>query len=234
MNADAPFWHVFLTASPVVQGVLAILLLVSLSSWWVIFKKYFYLSRARTATDSFENAFWSGTELGSLYSRLGRQGQNTRGMAAIFLAGFQEFLRLRSQPQVDPELLVSGAQRAMRAAITREIDQLETYLPLLATAGSVSPYIGLFGTVWGIMNSFRALGAAQQATLAQVAPGIAEALIATAMGLFAAIPAVVAYNRYVTQVDRLISRYETFIDEFSNILHRQSYNLCQAVVPESA
>ena len=234
MNLEGPFWHVLLGASPVVQVVLAILLLVSVSSWWVIFKKYFYLIRARSATDSFENAFWSGTELGALYSRLGRQGQTTRGMAAIFLAGFQEFLRLRSQSQIDPELILSGAQRAMRAAVTREIDELETYLPLLATTGSVSPYIGLFGTVWGIMNSFRALGAAQQATLAQVAPGIAEALIATAMGLFAAIPAVVAYNRYATQVDRLINRYETFIDEFSNILHRQSYSLRQAIVPESA
>jgi biopolymer transport protein TolQ len=225
VTTDASFLQLILAASPVVQFVMTILLLMSLTSWWVIFKKYFSLSRSQAAANDFEDAFWSGIDLTSLYSRLNRQKQNSDGMAAIFMAGFQEFLRLRVQPQADAELLLSGSQRAMRAAMTRELDALETYLPMLATAGSVSPYIGLFGTVWGIMNSFRALGAAQQATLAHVAPGIAEALIATAMGLFAAIPAVVAYNRYVTQVERLESRYDTFMEEFSNILHRQSYNL---------
>ena len=225
MTADASFLQLILTTSVVVKFVMAILLLISLTSWWVIFKKYFSLSRARAAANDFEDTFWSGVDLTSLYSRLDRQKQAANGMAAIFIAGFREFLRLRSQPQADAELLVSGSQRAMRAAMTRELDELETYLPMLATAGSVSPYIGLFGTVWGIMNSFRALGAAQQATLAQVAPGIAEALIATAIGLFAAIPAVVAYNRYANQVDRLVNHYDTFMEEFANILHRQSYNL---------
>jgi biopolymer transport protein TolQ len=225
MTTDSSFLQLILAASLVVQMVMAILLLMSLTSWWVIFKKYFSLSRARVAANDFEDTFWSGIDLTSLYSRLNRQKQNEGGMAAIFMAGFQEFLRLRVQPEADAELLLSGSQRAMRAAMTRELDTLETYLPILATAGSVSPYIGLFGTVWGIMNSFRALGAAQQATLAHVAPGIAEALIATAMGLFAAIPAVVAYNRYVTQVERLENRYDTFMEEFSNILHRQSYKL---------
>jgi biopolymer transport protein TolQ len=228
VTADASFLQLILTTSVVVKFVMALLLLISITSWWVIFKKYFSLSRVRAAANDFEDTFWSGVDLNSLYSRLDRQKQVTNGMAAIFMAGFREFLRLRSQPQADAELLLSGSQRAMRAAMTRELDELETYLPLLATTGSVSPYIGLFGTVWGIMNSFRALGAAQQATLAQVAPGIAEALIATAIGLFAAIPAVVAYNRYTNQVDRLVNRYDTFMEEFSNILHRQSYNLRKA------
>jgi len=154
-------------------------------------------------------------------------------MDAIFLAGFQEFLRLRAQPTADPDSVVSGAQRAMRATGSRELDELEMYLPLLATAGSTSPYIGLFGTVWGIMNAFMALGVTQQATLAQVAPGIAEALVATAMGLFAAIPAVIFYNRYAHSVDRLANRYETFMEEFSNILQRQSYHLRKNRTPSA-
>jgi biopolymer transport protein TolQ len=201
------------------------LLLISLASWTVIFKKRLTLSQARREANEFEDEFWSGIDLTVLYSRLNKKEEDAYGLEAIFLAGFQEFLRLRNQTHLDPEILVSGAQRAMRATMNGEFEDLDTHLPLLATAGSTSPYIGLFGTVWGIMNAFRALGTVQQATLSQVAPGIAEALIATALGLFAAIPAVIAYNRYSTEVERLVSRYETFIDEFSNILQRQSYNL---------
>lgn len=227
MPADIPFWHLIAGASPIVQGVMALLLLLSLLSWWVIFKKYRVFARARRAAAHFEQAFWSGGELNALYADLAGRRQELTGIEAIFLAGFQEFLRLRSRPPVEAEAVVSGAQRAMRAAFTREVDALETFIPLLATTGSISPYIGLFGTVWGIMNSFRALGAVQQATLAQVAPGIAEALIATAMGLFAAIPAVVAYNRYVTDLDRLMARYDSFMEEFSNILQRHSHSLAK-------
>ena len=222
---DLSFWSLISNASLIVQLVMLGLALISLVSWWVIAKKALVLSAAKQAADQFEEDFWSGIDLASLYGRIKRQNEDVWGMEAIFLAGFQEFLRLRSQPAMDPESVVSGAQRAMRAAGSRELDHLDMYLSLLATTGSTSPYIGLFGTVWGIMNSFRALGLAQQATLAQVAPGIAEALVATAMGLFAAIPAVIAYNRYAHEVDRLANRHETFMEEFSNILQRQSYSL---------
>jgi len=222
---DLSFWSLIANASLIVQLIMLALVLISLGSWWVIVKKYLVLNSAKRAANRFEDDFWSGIDLASLYARINRQNEPVEGMEAIFLAGFQEFLRLRSQPTMDPESVVSGAQRAMRAAGSRELDDLEMYLSLLATTGSTSPYIGLFGTVWGIMNAFRALGLVQQATLAQVAPGIAEALIATAMGLIAAIPAVIFYNRYAHEVDRLANRYETFMEEFSNILQRQSYSL---------
>ena len=225
MAHDTSFWGLIANASLIVQLIMLGLVMISLGSWWVIVKKYLVLTSARRASDQFEDDFWSGIDLAALYARINRQKEAVAGMDAIFLAGFQEFLRLRAQPTMDPESVVSGAQRAMHAAGSRELDELEMYLPLLATAGSTSPYIGLFGTVWGIMNPFMALGATQQATLAQVAPGIAEALIATAMGLFAAIPAVIFYNRYAHDVDRLGNRYDTFMEEFSNILQRQSYNL---------
>ncbi len=225
MTHDLSFWSLIVNASWIVQLVMLGLFLISLASWWVIVKKAMVLTSAKRAANQFEDDFWSGIDLASLYARISRQKEEVSGMEAIFLAGFQEFLRLRSQPTVDPESVVSGAQRAMRATGSRELDHLEIYLSLLATTGSTSPYIGLFGTVWGIMNAFMALGRTQQATLAQVAPGIAEALIATAMGLFAAIPAVIAYNRYAHEVDRLANRYETFMEEFSNILQRQSYSL---------
>ena len=225
MTHDSSFWGLVTNASLIVQLIMLALVMVSLGSWWVIVKKGMVLTSARRAADQFEDDFWSGIDLASLYARINRQKEVIAGMEAIFLAGFQEFLRLRAQPTVDPESVVSGAQRAMRAAGSRELDELEMYLSLLATTGSTSPYVGLFGTVWGIMNAFMALGLAQQATLAQVAPGIAEALIATAMGLFAAIPAVIFYNRYAYEVDRLANRYETFMEEFSNILQRQSYSL---------
>jgi biopolymer transport protein TolQ len=220
---DLSFWSLIANASLIVQLILLGLVLISLASWWVIGKKAMVLNSAKRAANQFEDDFWSGIDLASLYARISRQQEEVSGMEAIFLAGFQEFLRLRSQPTVDPESVVSGAQRAMRATGSRELDHLEMYLSLLATTGSTSPYIGLFGTVWGIMNAFMALGLAQQATLAQVAPGIAEALIATAMGLFAAIPAVIAYNRYSAQSDNLIANYETFSEEFSSILHRQAH-----------
>lgn len=225
MTHEMSFWSLIANASLTVQLIMLALAIISLGSWWVIVKKHLVLTSARRASDQFEDDFWSGIDLASLYARINRQQEPVTGMDAIFLAGFQEFLRLRAQPTMDPESVVSGAQRAMHAAGSRELDELEMYLPLLATAGSTSPYIGLFGTVWGIMNAFMALGVTQQATLAQVAPGIAEALIATAMGLFAAIPAVIFYNRYAHDVDRLANRYETFMEEFSNILQRQSYSL---------
>ncbi|TCO81969.1 cell division and transport-associated protein TolQ [Plasticicumulans lactativorans] len=225
MTTEMSFTHLILGASTVVQLVMLSLLLISLASWTVIFKKRIGLTQARKAADDFEDDFWSGMDLASLYTRTSRREEGTAGMEAIFLAGFQEFLRLRSQPSVDPESVVTGSQRAMRAALSRETDELELHLPVLATAASVSPYIGLFGTVWGIMNAFMALGTVKQATLQQVAPGIAEALIATAIGLFAAIPAVVAYNRYSNEVDRLVNRFDTFAEEFSNILQRQAHSL---------
>lgn len=228
MSHEVSFWGLIANASLIVQLIMLALAVVSLGSWWVIAKKGLVLSAAKRAANEFEDDFWSGIDLASLYARISRENEIVTGMESIFLAGFQEFLRLRSQPNVDTELVVSGAQRAMRAAGSRELDELEMYLPLLATTGSTSPYVGLFGTVWGIMNAFMALGVTQQATLAQVAPGIAEALIATAMGLFAAIPAVIFYNRYAHEVDRLANRYETFMEEFSNILQRQSYSLRKA------
>ncbi|HPF58760.1 MAG TPA: protein TolQ [Candidatus Competibacteraceae bacterium] len=233
MTHEMSFWSLVANASLIVQLIMLVLALISLGSWWVIVKKQLVLSSAKGAADQFEDDFWSGIDLASLYARISRQKEPVWGMDAIFLAGFQEFLRLRAQPTADPDSVVSGAQRAMRATGSRELDELEMYLPLLATAGSTSPYIGLFGTVWGIMNAFMALGVTQQATLAQVAPGIAEALIATAMGLFAAIPAVVFYNRYAHSVDRLANRYETFMEEFSNILQRQSYHLRKNRTPSA-
>lgn len=225
MATDMSLAHLVLSASPVVQLIMLLLLLMSLASWTIIFKKRLVLAQAKRDAIGFEDEFWSGIDLTVLYSRLNKKEEDVYGMEAIFLSGFQEFLRLRNQTHLDPEVVVSGAQRAMRATMNGEYEELDLHLPMLATVGSTSPYVGLFGTVWGIMNSFRSLGAVQQATLTQVAPGIAEALIATALGLFAAIPAVIAYNRYSTEVERLLSRYETFIDEFSNILQRQSYNL---------
>ncbi|MDX1605949.1 MAG: protein TolQ [Candidatus Competibacterales bacterium] len=224
MGVDTSFTQLILNASPVVQLVMLLLVLVSVLSWVAIFKKRLMLRHARQATDEFEDDFWSGIDLKTLYGRI-RRDEDAAGLEAIFLAGFQEFLRLHQRSAAEPDLVVGGAQRAMRAALGREIDELDSYLPLLATVGSTSPYVGLFGTVWGIMNAFRALGVTQQATLTQVAPGIAEALIATALGLIAAIPAVVAYNRASSDVERLVTRYETFIDEFVNILQRQAHRL---------
>ena len=207
-------------ASFLVKLVMLSLLAISVYSWLLIFRKREELSQAKIDADSFEDKFWSGNELNKLYENIASSPLPSRGMEGIFEVGFKEFVRLKKSAP-EPGLVLEGAQRVMRISLAREIDQLEMSLPFLATAGSISPYIGLFGTVWGIMNSFRALGNVQQATLAMVAPGIAEALIATAMGLFAAIPAVIAYNRYSHEVERLINRYDTFLEEFSSILQRQ-------------
>jgi biopolymer transport protein TolQ len=201
-----------------------LLLTVSVLSWAMIFRKRSALHDARTDADRFEERFWSGGDLYSLYNQISPRSENLRGLANIFVAGFQEFTRLRKKAGADPTSVVEGAQRSMRVSLSREIDDLETHLSFLATVGSTSPYVGLFGTVWGIMNAFRGLANVQQATLAMVAPGIAEALIATAMGLFAAIPAVIAYNRYSNDVERLENRYDNFLEEFSSILHRQAHD----------
>ena len=220
-SADLSFLTLILNASPLVQLVMASLILASLLSWTVIFDRSRVLKKARREAEEFEERFWSGGDLGELYRRLGRE--DLSGEAAIFHAGFREFARLRENPAVEPMALVEGARRAMKVAMSRELDQLECHLSFLATVGSTSPYVGLFGTVWGIMNAFHALGNVKQATLNLVAPGIAEALIATAMGLFAAIPAVVAYNKYANMVQRLENRYDDFVEEFSNILQRQAH-----------
>ena len=220
VHADLSFVNLILHASIVVQAVVLMLVLLSLWSWWQIFLKMFQLRRAARDTDRFEDEFWKGGDLAELYQRTS-QSRTGSGMDHIFTAGFREYAKHRKQGSASAVTLDS-ARRAMRAAYQREIDALDANLAGLATVGSVSPYIGLFGTVWGIMNAFRGLANVSQATLANVAPGIAEALIATAIGLFAAIPAVIGYNRYTHDVDRLASRYETFIEEFSNILQRQN------------
>ncbi len=222
MNTDLSFLGLILEASPVVQIVMGILVLIIIVTAFLIFRKYIELRAVKKAANQFEDQFWSGKELHILYEELSKQPDSNQGMGGIFQAGFKEFVRLRKHesPRASMDVL-EGAQRVMRVSLAREIDRLENSLSFLATAGSISPYIGLFGTVIGIMNTFRALGQVQQATLAMVAPGIAEALIATAMGLVAAIPAVVAYNRYSHEVERLINRYDTFSEEFSSILQRQ-------------
>lgn len=212
-----------LQASLTVQAVMAMLLLASIISWTMIFRKWFVLKAANRATDEFEDRFWSGINLDQLYSELGHKEYVAQGVENIFLSGYREFRRLNKQPHIPGPEVVGGVQRAMRVGLSEETDYLETHLPFLATVGSTSPYVGLFGTVWGIMSAFQALGVSQQATIAQVAPGIAEALIATAMGLFAAIPAVIAYNRYAHLVERLITRYEIFMGEFASVVHRQSF-----------
>ncbi len=219
VHTDLSFVTLILHASVVVQAVMVLLALLSLWSWWQIFLKMFQLRRAATDTDTFEDEFWKGGDLNELFQRT-QQARTGSGMEHIFTAGFREYAKHRRQGS-SPAATLDSARRAMRAAYQREIDALEAGLSGLATVGSVSPYIGLFGTVWGIMNAFRGLSNVAQATLAAVAPGIAEALVATAIGLFAAIPAVVGYNRYTHDVDRLATRYETFIEEFSNILQRQ-------------
>lgn len=220
MSTDLSLITLIAEASVLVQLVMLTLLLISLFSWTLIFKKRAELNQAKRDADAFEDKFWSGNELNRLYEDISARPHSSRGLEGIFESGFKEFVRLQKTSD-DSSFVLEGAQRVMRVSLAREIDQLETSLPFLATAGSTSPYIGLFGTVWGIMNSFTALGNVQNATLAMVAPGIAEALIATAMGLFAAIPAVVAYNRYANSVERLINRYDTFLEEFSSILQRQ-------------
>ncbi len=224
MSTDLSFVHLILNASLLVQLVMVSLLIASLISWTMIFNRRVILNRAKREADKFEELFWSVEDLSPLYNRITGKRYNATGMEKIFEAGFREFARMRNQAGIDPESMLEGAQRLMRIAMNKEVDFLETNLSFLATVGSTSPYVGLFGTVWGIMNSFRALGNVQQATISMVAPGIAEALIATAMGLFAAIPAVIAYNRYSNDVERLINRYDIFLEEFSSILHRHAHS----------
>jgi biopolymer transport protein TolQ len=222
MTSDGSFLQLILDASFVVQAVLLLLVAVSLASWTFIFSKRQDLQSDEMVADTFENRFWSGIDLAELYKQLTAGRHQAAGMENLFIAGYREFARLRQQTDLDSATLVEGSQRAMRIALLREMDRIDERLSFLATVGSTSPYVGLFGTVWGIMNSFRALGDVQQATLAMVAPGIAEALIATAMGLFAAIPAVVAYNRFATRAERLSNRYEVFTEEFVSLLQRHA------------
>jgi biopolymer transport protein TolQ len=222
MTTDMSLWSLFANASLLVQLVMLLLLLASLYSWTLIIQKYRLLKSARADAQTFENRFWSGIDLLELYRQVSKRRDQLGGLASLFEAGFGEYARLRKQEGLTGKDIVEGAQRSMRVVLSREIDRLEASLAFLATVGSTSPYVGLFGTVWGIMNSFRALGGAQHATLSMVAPGIAEALIATAMGLFAAIPAVIAYNRFANEVERLETRYETFNEEFSTLLQRQA------------
>lgn len=222
MQTELSLTRLILDASLVVQLVMLMLLLASVASWAVIIQKRRLLREAKSTADAFEKEFWSGGDLTALYRRVSGRGEPASGMAGIFEAGFREFGRLRQQDDLQASQIVDGSRRAMLVSQMRESDRLEQNLAMLATVGSTSPYVGLFGTVWGIMNAFVALGNVHQATLAMVAPGIAEALVATAMGLFAAIPAVIAYNRYADAVGRLESRYDTFMEEFSTILQRHA------------
>ncbi|MCZ7566748.1 MAG: protein TolQ [Burkholderiales bacterium] len=219
---DISILSLIANASFVVQAIMALLLAVSVTSWYYIFRKLFTVRQARRETEEFERAFWSRPDLNALYQSAVNARHRTGSLERIFEAGFRDYVKLKGQRIADPSELVDGARRAMRATYQREMDYLESHLAFLASVGSVSPYVGLLGTVWGIMQSFRGLASVAQATLAAVAPGIAEALVATAMGLFAAIPAVVAYNRYSHDIDRLANRFESFMEEFSNILQRQA------------
>jgi biopolymer transport protein TolQ len=227
MPNDLSVWTLVLDASPIVQAVVALLLAASVASWAVIFRKGQVIGRSRRQADKFESEFWSGGDLATLYRNIETKGRAGTGLQSIFESGFGEFSRLRTLG-TPIEQLLSGARRAMRVAHLRELDRLEQNLAFLATVGSTSPYVGLFGTVWGIMTAFHNLGNVQQATLAAVAPGIAEALITTAVGLFAAIPAVIAYNRLAEQVSRLELRFDTFVEEFSTILQRHGPSRAQS------
>jgi biopolymer transport protein TolQ len=221
VTQDLSILSLVTNASVPVQLVLALLLGVSFMSWWYIFRKMFAIRAERAQTEQFERDFWSGSDLNALFQSAVNDRHSTGALERIFEAGFREFVKLKKQQGVEAAAMLDGARRAMRATYQREMDHLERHLAFLASVGSVSPYVGLLGTVWGIMNSFRGLANVSQATLSHVAPGIAEALIATAIGLFAAIPAVVAYNRFAHDIDRLAIRFESFMEEFSNILARQ-------------
>ncbi|MDE2449612.1 MAG: protein TolQ [Gammaproteobacteria bacterium] len=230
MNGQLSIIRLVVEASIPVQIVVGLLLLASLTSWAIIFRKRLMLSRAMREADHFENNFWSGGDLAQLYRAIESHG-GAIGMASIFEFGFREFARQRQQGSIASDQLLEGARRAMRVAQLKEIDRLEYSLATLATVGSTSPYVGLFGTVWGIMTAFSSLGDVQQATLASVAPGISEALVTTAIGLFAAIPAVVAYNRFADQVGRLEVRFDAFMEEFSTILQRHATRGTPATAP---
>jgi biopolymer transport protein TolQ len=220
MNQDLSILHLVLNASMVVQAVMLLLMGVSISSWAAIFRKLFSLKKVKAQNEAFERDFWSGSSLNDLFAAATQNARTCGPMERIFASGMREFQKLRERRITDAGTLMDGARRAMRASFQREMDVVETHLSFLASVGSVSPYVGLFGTVWGIMHAFTGLAALTQVTLATVAPGIAEALVATAIGLFAAIPAVVAYNRFARDLDRIAIQQETFIEEFSNILQR--------------
>ncbi|WP_295994436.1 protein TolQ [Rugamonas sp.] len=226
VTPDLDFLSLITNAHPIVQLIMALLIGISLTSWTYIFSKLFAVRTARRQTAEFEKSFWAGGNLHQLHQNAGSNRATHGALARIFESGMGEFIKGKAsygtRDALDVGAVLDGARRAMRAAFQREMDALESHLAFLASVGSVSPYIGLLGTVWGIMNAFRGLANVQQATLAAVAPGIAEALIATAIGLFAAIPAVVAYNRFAHDIDRLAIRFESFVEEFSNILQRQS------------
>lgn len=224
----------FTNASLLVKLVMLSLILASIVSWTLIVQRWQVFNHAKKVLDQFEDTFWSGIELNKLYHRVSGQRGEVSGTENIFLSGFKEFIRLRKQAGIQPAAVMEGAQRAMRVALSREIERLEAHLTFLATVASVSPYIGLFGTVWGIMNSLRALGSVQQATLSMVAPGISEALIATAIGLFAAIPASIAYNRYSNRLQNMTNHYELFLEEFTSILHRQAHKAIPIGTPTPA
>ncbi|MBE2245602.1 MAG: protein TolQ [Burkholderiaceae bacterium] len=230
MNQDLSIFTLVLQASFIVQIVMAGLLIVSLASWSAIFAKIVSLRKVRTGNDDFEREFWAGKSLNDLYADAAQKASSSP-MERIFASGMREFMKLRERRVADAGMLLDGARRAMRASLQRELDVIETNLSFLASVGSVSPYVGLFGTVWGIMHAFIGLSNLQQVTLATVAPGIAEALVATAIGLFAAIPAVIAYNRFARDIDRIAIQLETFIEEFSNILQRSA---SQAAAPAAA
>jgi biopolymer transport protein TolQ len=219
-NADLSILHLILNASLVVQLVMLLLVVISVASWAAIFRKLAALSKINNLNENFEKDFWSGATLNELFASAAQNAKLAGPMERIFASGMREFQKLRERRISDTGALMDGARRAMRASFQREMDAVESNLSFLASVGSVSPYVGLFGTVWGIMHAFTGLASLQQVTLATVAPGIAEALVATAIGLFAAIPAVVAYNRFARDIDRIAIRLETFIEEFSNILQR--------------
>ncbi|MGC6248658.1 protein TolQ [Bisgaard Taxon 45] len=223
MTADLNFLELFLKASIVVQFVIVILIIFSIMSWAIIIQRSRVLTKALKDSVAFEERFWSGEDLNRLFDGLENKRDGLSGSEQIFYVGFKEFSRLKQANPTAPESIIQGSSRAMNLAMNREVEELETRVPFLATVASISPYIGLFGTVWGIMHAFMALSGAKQATLQMVAPGIAEALIATAIGLFAAIPAVMAYNRLSLRVSKLEQNYGNFIDEFTTILHRQAF-----------
>ncbi len=232
MNQDLSILHLVLNASVVVQAVMLLLMVISISSWAAIFRKLFALNRVKSLNEVFERNFWSGSSLNDLFANASKNPSEGGPMERIFASGMREFQKMRERRVTDAGTMMDGARRAMRASFQREMDVVETHLSFLASVGSVSPYVGLFGTVWGIMHAFTGLAALTQVTLATVAPGIAEALVATAIGLFAAIPAVVAYNRFARDIDRIAIHQETFIEEFSNILQRNVS--AQAATPRTA
>ncbi|QEW07187.1 protein TolQ [Nitrincola iocasae] len=225
MQDKLSIWSLVVEASFIVQLIMLTLMITSFVSWVMIFQRRSVIRAAQRSMRTFEERFWSGADLGQLYREVSQQPNENCGVENIFRAGLKEFTRLTQQGKADPDVVMNGIQRRMRVAMSREEEKLAKHLPFLATVGSTSPYMGLFGTVWGIMNTFRSLATVPHATISVVAPGISEALITTAIGLFAAIPAVIAYNRYAAQSETLLSNYETFADEFSSILYRRLHAL---------